>query len=297
MTMAKKRSRSQRKESVAAFLFLLPNLAGFLLLTALPVLASFVLSFFEWKLLAPPTFIGLANFKEMLADPLFWKSIFNTGYFVFVKVPVTVALGLFLAVILNRRIIGRGFIRTVLFLPVICSAVSVALIWQPLFEQSSGLLNGIVHFFGGKGVPWLTTTRWAMPSVIGVAVWKEVGYVMVIFLAGLQGIPRVYYEAARVDGANVFQEFFRITVPLISPTTFFVMVTSIIGAFQVFDLTTILTQGGPGNATNTIVMYIFQSAFRNFRMGYASAMAMALFVIIMTFTLIQNRSSKSWVYE
>lgn len=295
--MAKRRSRSQRRESLAAFLFLLPNLAGFLLLTAVPVLASFVLSLFEWKLLAPPTYIGLANFREMATDPLFWKSLVNTGYFVFVKVPVTVALGLFLAVILNRRIIGRGMIRTILFLPVICSAVSVALIWQPLFEQSSGLLNGIVHFFGGKGIPWLTTTRWAMPSVIGVAVWKELGYVMVIFLAGLQGIPRVYYEAARVDGANVFQEFFRITLPLISPTTFFVMVTSIIGAFQVFDLTTILTQGGPGNATNTIVMYIFQSAFRNFRMGYASAMAMALFVIIMAFTLIQNRSSKKWVYE
>lgn len=295
--MANSRSRSQRKESLAAFLFLLPNLAGFLLLTAVPVLASFVLSLYEWKLLAPPTFIGLANFREMATDPLFWKSLVNTGYFVFVKVPVTVALGLFLAVILNRRIIGRGMIRTILFLPVICSAVSVALIWQPLFEQSSGLLNGIVRFFGGKGIPWLTTTRWAMPSVIGVAVWKEVGYVMVIFLAGLQGIPRVYYEAARVDGANVFQEFFRITLPLISPTTFFVMVTSIIGAFQVFDLTTILTQGGPGNATNTIVMYIFQSAFRNFRMGYASAMAMALFVIIMALTLIQNRSSKSWVYE
>jgi multiple sugar transport system permease protein len=295
--MAKRRTLTQRKEVAAAFLFLLPNLAGFLLLTAVPVLASFVLSFFEWKLLAPPSFIGFANFKEMLTDPLFWKSLVNTGYFVFVKVPVTVVLGLGLAVILNRRIFGRGLIRTVLFLPVVCSAVSVALIWQPLFEQSSGLLNGIAHLFGGKGLPWLTTTRWAMPSVIGVAVWKEVGYVMVIFLAGLQGIPRVYYEAARVDGANVFQELLHITVPLISPTTFFVMVTSIIGAFQVFDLTTILTQGGPGNATNTIVMYIFQSAFRNFRMGYASAMAMALFLIIMVFTLIQNRSSKGWVYE
>jgi multiple sugar transport system permease protein len=295
--MASKRTRTQRNEIRAAVLFLLPNLLGFVVLTAAPVLASFGLSLFDWKLLAPPSFIGLANFRELFTDPLFWKSVANTAYFVFLKVPFTVAIALGLAVLLNRKVLGKNLIRTVLFLPVICSAVSVALIWQPLFEQSSGLLNRIVHLFGGKGVPWLSSTSWAMPSVIAVAVWKEVGYVMVIFLAGLQGIPRSYYEAARVDGANVFQEFFRITLPLISPTTFFVMVTSIIGAFQVFDLTSILTQGGPGNATNTIVMYIFQSAFRNFRMGYASAMAMVLFLIILVFTLVQNRSSKSWVQE
>lgn len=282
---------------LAAALFLLPNLLGFLFLTAIPVIASFVLSFFNWKLINAPSFVGLSNFIELFSDDLFWKSTLNTAVFVFVKVPVCIAIALLLAIVLNRKLIGRDLFRTIVFLPVICSSVSVALIWQPLFDQSSGLLNVIVGFFGGKPIPWLSSTKWAMPSVIGVAIWKEVGYAMVIFLAGLQGISRTYYEAARVDGSNVFQEFFHITLPLISPTTFFVLVTSIIGAFQVFDITTVLTQGGPGNATNTLVMYIYQSGFRNFRMGYASALAMMLFLIVLALTLAQNRSSKEWVQE
>jgi multiple sugar transport system permease protein len=295
--MRRKATRTERKEMAAAFLFLLPNLLGFLVLTALPVVVSFVLSFFDWKLLDSPKWAGSANFAELFSDSLFWKSTLNTAVFVFVKVPLTVAIALLLAILLNRRMIGRGLFRTIVFLPVICSAVSVALIWQPLFDQSSGLLNVVLRFFGGKGLPWLSSTKWAMTSVIIVAVWKEIGYAMVIFLAGLQGIPRTYYEAARVDGVNVFQEFFHITVPLISATTFFVLVTSVISAFQVFDLTTVLTQGGPGNATNTLVMYIYQSAFRNFRMGYASAMALALFLIVLGLTLAQNRSSRKWVQE
>jgi multiple sugar transport system permease protein len=295
--MPRKATLSERKERVAAFLFLLPNLLGFLVLTALPVVASFVLSFFDWKLLDAPKWAGAGNFAELMADSLFWKSTLNTAVFVFAKVPLTVAIALLLAIVLNRRMIGRGLFRTIVFLPVVCSAVSVALIWQPLFDQSSGLLNAVLRLFGGKPIPWLSSTKWAMTSVIMVAVWKEIGYAMVIFLAGLQGIPRTYYEAARVDGVNVFQEFFHITVPMISATTFFVLVTSVIGAFQVFDLTTVLTQGGPGNATNTLVMYIFQSAFRNFRMGYASAMALALFLIVLALTLWQNRSSKKWVQE
>lgn len=295
--MRRPRSRTARKETLAAALFLLPNLLGFLFLTAIPVIASFVLSFFNWKLINAPSFVGLNNFIELFTDDLFWKSTLNTAVFVFVKVPLSIAIALFLAIVLNRKLIGRDLFRTIVFLPVICSSVSVALIWQPLFDQSSGLLNVIVGALGGKPIPWLSSTKWAMPSVIGVAVWKEVGYAMVIFLAGLQGIPRTYYEAAKVDGSNVFQEFFHITVPLISPTTFFVLVTSIIGAFQVFDLTTVLTQGGPGNATNTLVMYIYQSGFRNFRMGYASALAMMLFLIVLALTLAQNRSSKEWVQE
>jgi ABC-type sugar transport systems, permease components len=295
--MRRKRKLNERKEIAAAILFLLPNLLGFLCLTAIPVIASFALSFFDWKLLDKPAFVGIANFAELLKDDLFWKSTVNTAVFVFVKVPLSILFALLLAIVLNRKLIGRDLFRTIAFLPVICSSVSIALIWQPLFDQTSGLLNVIVCFFGGKPVPWLSSTKWAMPSVIGVAIWKEVGYAMVIFLAGLQGIPRTYYEAARVDGSNVFQEFWHITVPLISPTTFFVLVTSIIGAFQVFDLTTVLTQGGPGNATNTLVMYIYQSGFKNFRMGYASALAMMLFLIVLALTLIQNRSSKDWVQE
>jgi multiple sugar transport system permease protein len=288
---------TKRREWAAAFLFLLPNFLGFLVLTAIPVIASFVLSLFNWKLLDKPSYAGFSNFAELFSDSLFWKSTLNTAVFVLAKVPITIGLALLIAIILNRKLVGRNLFRTIVFLPVICSSVSVALIWQPLFDQSSGFLNMIVGFFGGKPIPWLSSTKWAMTSVVGVAIWKEIGYAMVIFLAGLQSIPRTYYEAAEVDGASGMQVFFHITVPLISPTTFFVLVTSVIGSFQVFDLTTVLTQGGPGNSTNTLVMYIYQSAFKNFRMGYASALALMLFLIVLVLTLTQNRSSGKWVQE
>jgi multiple sugar transport system permease protein len=288
--------RRRARDGTAAFFFLLPNLLGFLVLTAIPIVGSFGLSFFSWRLLDTPVAVGLGNYADLLKDDLFWKTLLNTAYFVFVKVPITVVLSLLLAVMLNRRLVGLSFFRVVVFIPVVCSAVSVALIWQPLLD-SVGLVNRILGFLGIPAVPWITSIPWAMPSVIMVAEWKEVGYFMVIFLAGLQTIPSVYYEAARMDGAGLWREFLHITVPLISPTTFFVVVTSIIGSFQVFDITTVLTQGGPGNATNTLVMYIYQAGFRFFRMGFASAMAYMLFAIVFVFTLIQQRMARYWVEQ
>jgi multiple sugar transport system permease protein len=286
-----------REEAVAAFLFLLPNITGFVFLSALPVLASFALAFVDWGLLSPPSFVGLANYVELCSDPLFLKSLGNTAVFVFAKVPLTMAIALSLAVLTNRRLLGRDFFRTLLFLPVVCSSVAVALIWQPLFDLSSGLFNTVIRAFGGKSIPWLVSTEWAMPSVIAVAIWKDIGYFMVIFLAGLQGISSTYYEAAEVDGAGPLTQFFRITVPLLSPTTFFVVITSIIGSFQVFDLTSVMTNGGPGNSTNTLVMYVYQAGFKFFRMGYASAMAYVLFAVILLLTMVQQRIAKEWVIE
>jgi len=290
-------SLKRRKESQAAFLFLLPNLIGFVLFMLGPTIGSFIMGFTDWNLLNSPTFVGLGNFKELFGDSLFWQTAGNTAYYVFVKVPLNLLLSLLVAVLLNREIHGRNFFRVICFLPMVCSSVSVALIWKPLMESSSqGLLNHILGFIGMGPFPWISSMEWAMPSVIIVGIWKELGYFMVIFLAGLQGISRTYYEAAEIDGAGPIRVFTHITFPLISPTTFFVFVTSIIGSFQIFDVTSVLTQGGPGNATNTMVMYIYQAGFKFFRMGYASALSYILFVIIFAFTVFQNRAAKKWVH-
>ncbi len=290
-------SQQKRKEYLAAFLFLLPNLIGFVLFMLIPTVGSFLLGFTDWNLLTSPTFAGLSNFKEIFADDLFWKTAGNTIYYVFIKVPLNLFLSLLLAILLNRKIHGRDLFRVVTFLPMVCSSVSIALIWRPLMESSEqGLLN---HFFSWLHMgpfPWINSIEWAMPSVILVGIWKELGYFMVIFLAGLQGISKTYYEAAEIDGAGPIRVFTHITFPLISPTTFFVFVTSIIGSFQIFDLTSVLTGGGPGNATNSMVMYIYQAGFRFFRMGYASALSLVLFVVIFFFTVIQDRASKKWVH-
>ncbi len=288
-------TRRARAEFVAALAFLAPNLIGFLLFLILPAIASLAIALTRWRLLDVPQFVGLQNFADLLRDGRFWLTLRNTAYYSFVRVPINAAISLALAVLLNRKMIGRDFFRVVLFLPVVMSIVATAVIWRPLVE-SSGLLNGVLAALGLPGVPWITSTNWAMPTVIMIGIWKEIGYYMVIFLAGLQAIPRTYYEAASIDGASNWQQFTRITFPLVSPTTFFVLTVAMIFSFQVFALTTVLTGGGPANATTTLVMYIYQSGFENFRMGYASAMAFVLFVIILVFTLIQKRLANRWVH-
>jgi len=286
----------ERKDASAAAIFLLPNLVGFLVFMVGPTIGSIAISFSSWSLLNAPTFAGLQNYSDLLKDSVFWQTLGNTAYYVFVKVPLNMFLSLLLASFLNKEIHGRNALRTIFFLPMVASSVSVALIWQPLLDPTSGMVNKLLSFIHLGPYPWILSPNWAMPSVIMVATWKELGYFMVIFLAGLQGISSTYYEAAEIDGANAVQSFWHITVPLISPTTFFVLITSIIGSFQIFDLTTVLTNGGPANATNTLVMYVYQAGFKFFRMGYASAVAYALFVIILAFTLIQNQLSKRWVH-
>lgn len=282
-------------EWLAAFLFLLPNLVGFTVFLVLPTVASFVIGLTEWRLLDQPVFVGLQNFRNLLADTRFWITLKNTAYYTFVRVPINVVISLVLAVLLNQRIRGRNMLRTALFLPVVLSIVAVAVMWRPLVE-SSGFLNSALTMMGLRPIPWITSTRYAMPTVIMIGVWREIGYFMVIFLAGLQAIPSMYYEASRIDGASVFQQFWRITLPLVSPTTFFIVVVAMIWSFQVFDLTNVLTGGGPRNATNTLVMYIYQSAFQNFRMGYASALAFVLFIIVLILTIVQKKAATRWVH-
>ncbi|TVQ22375.1 MAG: sugar ABC transporter permease [Spirochaetaceae bacterium] len=286
---------TNRKELLAAFLFLLPNLAGFLLFLVGPTIGAFFISTMDWALINDPSFTGLANFQRLVNDSRFWITLRNTAYYVFVRVPINVLISLVLAVLLNQNIRGRNFFRTLLFIPVVLSLVSVAIMWRPLV-MSSGVLNQILARVGIGPIPWITSSRYAMPTIIMIGVWREIGYFMVIFLAGLQSISSHYYEAARIDGASGVQQFLRITIPLVSPTTFFISVVAMIWSFQIFDLTTVLTGGGPRNATNTLVMYIYQQGFQNFRMGYAAALGVVLFFIVLTLTVIQKQISSRWVH-
>lgn len=287
---------NKHKEGAVALGMLLPNISGLFIFMVFPTFASFVISFTDWNLLTNPSFIGVSNFIEAFKDPVFWKTLKNTAIYVFWKVPINMCLSLILAVMLNQRLFGRTFFRAVLFLPMIASSVSVALLWQPMFDMSTGILNRMLSTIGLPPCTWIYSHETAMMSVIIVALWKEIGYYMVMFLAGLQSISGTYYEAAEIDGANAVQKFFKITFPLVSPTTFFVLVISIIGSFQIFDLTTVLTAGGPANSTNTTIMYVYQAGFKFFRMGYASAISTILFILILSLTIFQDKMSKKWVF-
>ncbi len=269
---------------------------SFLLFTMYPMIQSLVMSFFDWKIVGQPKPVGVANYSELAGDAYFWTSLKNTLYFTLGTVPVRTALALILAVALNGRIRMRTLFRAVYFLPEITSMVAVALIWRWIYNPDFGLLNQALRVLGiSPGPTWLSSVTWAMPSVVIMSIWKNVGYYMVLFLAGLQAIPDHYYEAARIDGANAVHQFLRITVPLISPITLFVLIMSIIASFQVFQQIYIMTQGGPMNSTSVVVYYLFENAFVYFRLGYASAVAWVLFLIILVVTVLQMRYSRTWV--
>ncbi len=287
---------NKRKEFLVAMAMLAPNLIGLIVFMVIPAVASIGISFTNWTMLNSPTFIGLDNYKELIHDSLFWYTLKNTAVYVFWKVPVNIFISLAFAVLLNKKMYGRSIFRSIFFLPMVASSVSVALLWQPLFETNNGVLNVMLRAIWLKGLPWIYSQETAMMSVILVALWKEIGYYMVMFLAGLQSIPATYYEAAEIDGSSPLRTFFKITVPLISPTTFFVFIISVIGSFQIFDLTSVLTAGGPANSTYTTIMYVYKAGFNFFRMGYASAISTILFLIILVLTTIQNKLSSAWVY-
>ena len=287
----------RRQETIAGYLFLLPNILGFLVFSSVPVLATLSISLLDWDLIRAPRFVGIDNYVKLLTDDvLFRKVLWNTGYYVLGTVPAGVILSLLLALAMNANVKGIAIFRALFFIPVISASVAVAMMWRWLYNTDFGLINLALASIGVKGVPWLSSTAWAMPAVIIMAIWKSLGYNMVIFLAGLQSIPVHLHEAAAIDGANGMQRFRHITLPLLAPTTFFVLVISMIGSFQVFDLAFVLTKGGPGDATRTIVMYIYDQAFQFFHMGYAAAIAWVLFAIIFAVTLIQHQLQKRWVH-
>ena len=298
-TAARRRVSAERlREAGAAYLFLLPTIIGLLLFTAGPVLASAYLSFTRWDLLSAPRWLGLNNYAELLHDHTFWICVRNTLYYTAVSVPVGTVLALLLALVMNRPLRGISIYRAIYFLPVVSSGVAVALMWQWLYQPDFGLINQVLGWLFPHMPPirWLASTVWAMPAIIILSVWQNLGFNMIIFLAGLKGISREYYEAAQIDGAGRWAQFRYVTVPQLSPVTFLVVILSMIGSFQVFDYAYVLTQGGPVDATRTIVYYLFQNGFQWFNMGYAAAIAYILFIMTLVVTAAQFLVQRYWVH-
>ena len=292
-TGSSKRGSLLYRDSFWAAIMLLPNLIGFMMFLFIPIVAAFVLSFMEYDVISPMKFIGLKNYIEMFHDPIVAETLRNTVVYTVITVPVGMALSLILALALDQNIAGRRIFRAVYFLPSITSMVAVAVVWQWIYNPEFGLLNYLLSLFGIDGPSWLSSSKTSLLSIAIVGIWKGMGYNMLLFLAGLQGISTSYYEAAKLDGANAFQEFFYVTFPMLRPTTFFIFIMSIIGSFQVFDSVMLMTGGEPGRSSSVLVHYLYQNAFEYFRMGYACAIAYLLFFIVVTLTLINLRMEKS----
>ena len=292
------------REAVAGYFFVLPNFTGFLIFTSLPVLASFVLAFVDWDLITKPHFVGFKNVIQLLGfqwegarllprDPDFWKFLGNTG-FLMLGIPLNMAASLLLALVMNQKLKGIVFFRTIYFLPSICSGVAIYMLWQWIYNPDFGLLNTLLRKVSGgwiAGPHWLTSTAWAKPALILMGVWTEMGgYNMILYLAGLQSIPRELYEASEIDGANAWQKFWHITWPMLAPTTFFIFVMSMIGGFQGgFQQAYIMTGGGPAGSTTTIEYYIFNNVYVWQHMGYAAAIAWVLFALVFVVNLLTWR--------
>ncbi|MEW5814322.1 MAG: sugar ABC transporter permease [Spirochaetota bacterium] len=289
--------RNKRDEAFSAFVCLLPAILLAVVFIFIPIIFVFYLSFTDWDLTrVEKNLIGVKNFSYLFTNQKFQKSIVNTFYFACAKIPLDLILALFLAVLLDKQIKGRRFFRAAYFAPVITPLVASSLIWIWLFDPSFGPLNLLLGFFGLKPIPWLFDQHWAMPSVILFSLWQGLGYDVVIFLAGLQGIPPVYTEAAVIDGANSRQAFFRITLPILSPVLYFVILIGIINSFKIFTQIAVMTpDGGPLYSTGVMVFYIYQLAFVSFRIGRASAAAVILFLLILALTAIQRRAGKKYV--
>jgi multiple sugar transport system permease protein len=278
-----------------ALLFLAPSLVPLALFTLGPMAGSFGLSFLRWDLIRPPRLVGLQNYASVLSDPDFRAAVLHTALFIAGYLPLVFIGGLAIALALNQRLRGLALLRSIYFLPVVTSWVVVALMWKWLLNPEGGIVNHVLSLVGIQGPGWWTDPVWAIPSIILASAWKDLGFVMVILLAGLQAIPEDYYEAAAVDGAGRWARFRRITLPLLSPASFFVLIISLINSFQVFDQVWVMTNGGPAGASSVVVEQIVKHAFRYGQMGYAAAMSWILFAAILAVTLIQFRVQRRWV--
>lgn len=291
------KSSSSLRSRLEPYLYIAPAVIGIVLVTGGAIVASFLIGLTEWDLVSAPKWAGFRNYQLLFESDLFWTVFRNTFYYVVLAVPLSIAGSMMLALLVNRKIRGITFFRTVYFFPVVSSMVAVALIWSWLYNPEFGLINYLLReVFGIDGPRWLLSSDWAMPAIAVMTVWKGIGYNMLILLAGLQSVPQTLHEAALIDGAGSTRRFFSITLPMLSPTLFFVLVITLIGSFQIFEQTYVLTQGGPANSTLTLSFYIYQNAFQFFRMGYATAMAYVLFAATLVVTLLQFRLQKRWVY-
>lgn len=285
----------EKKRRKWALFFIGPQLIGLLFFSVLPLLMAFGLSFVEWSGFGNPTFVGLDNYRNLLVNANFKIALRNTAYYSILVIPAGLILALLAALALNN-IRGKNIYRVFYFAPVVTSSVTVGVIWMWLLNGDFGLINQLLAYVGIDGPQWLINRQLVIPSIAILGVWWGLGTNLVIFLAGLQGIPRSFYEAAEIDGASTFQKFRNITLPMLSSTTFFVLIMLVIGSFQVFDQAFVMTRGGPARASYTMVYHIFSSAFERFEFGAASAAAVVLFFIILAFTIIQFVFQNKWVY-
>jgi multiple sugar transport system permease protein len=292
---AGRRGGVRSREALHAYVFMAPAILGLLLFTLGPMVASLLLSFTEYNLLSDPVWIGLENYQEMFREELFWQALRVSSIYSVVSVPLGLALALGLAVLLNHRMRGVMFFRSVYYLPTVISGVGVAMLWRWLFNAEFGIINVLLGEVGIEGPAWLLDKNWALPALIITSLWG-VGGTTLIFLAGLQGIPQELYEAAEIDGAGRWSQFRKVTLPLLSNVTFFNLVLGIIGALQVFTDAFVITRGGPNHATLFLAMYLYQHGFLYLNMGYAAAIAWFMFLIVMVLTLLVFKSSPLWVF-
>jgi multiple sugar transport system permease protein len=283
------------RESIFGYLFLSPWLIGLIVFLVGPMIASIYLSLTQYKIVAPPVWIGLANYERMLNDQFVWHSLRVTSVYTLFSVPLGMIAAMSVAVLLNQKIVASGFFRTVFYLPAVISGVAVALVFSWIFNFRFGILNYFLSFVGIEGPNWLGSPRYALWAFVVMSLWG-IGGNVVIYLAGLQGVPVALHEAATIDGANAWIRFWKITLPLMTPVILFTMVMGVIGTFQTFTQAYIMTGGGPANATLFYLLYLYRNAFNWFEMGYASALAWLLFVIILILTVIMWTTSARWVY-
>jgi len=289
--------RRRTREALAGWIFISPALVTQVLFIYFPLGWSFFVSFFRWNLIRPMRYIGFDNYTSMFTSSDFWHSLSVTFVYVAVTVPVSIFIGLLLALLVNLPWLkGKGAFRTFFYVPVITSMAAAAVIWAWIFESNVGLLNYFLSWFGIKSINWLSDPNYALVAMMIIGIWKRIGYNMVLFLAGLQVIPRTYYEAADIDGATPFKKFLSITWPLLSPTTLFVTVMQFIASFRVFVSVSVMTRGGPAQSTQVITFYLYENAFAYLKFGYAAAISVFMFVLMMIFTLIQFRFSKKRVH-
>ena len=283
----------QIRETIAGWSFLLPALVLMILFVFYPMISAGWISLHDWNMLTDMEFAGLENFKMLIQDQQWRQCLWRTCRYTLCYVPALYVMSLLLALIVHKIPKGSGFFRTAYFMPVILSSVVTGLIWKLMYDERTGVINNIVEAIFGERIPWLSSIEWSRPAVLIAHVWMQMGYYMIIFLAGLQDIPKVHYEAAAIDGANAWQSFWHITVPGLGNTSIFIIVMSVINSFQAYDHIAMLTDGGPASSTNLAVQYIYETAFSQYSMGYAASLALNLFVIILAFSLLLMKVMRS----